>query len=456
MAPKLHSYQEVARDFLQARPRSALFLDMGWGKTATVLSALTPEHLPALVIAPKRVAEHVWPTEAALWRPDLSLIVAKGDRVPRRGLLRAGGADITVLGRDNIRDIEDMKVFPWKTVVLDELSGFKSPSSVRFKVMRKTLRVHGVPHVWGMTGTPAPNGLLDLWAQVYLLDEGHRLGKTLTEYRSRMFMPGRQLANGVITEWVPRAETAKKVHTLLEDICLAMGEETEGRVKLPPIHYNRVEVFLPRNARQVYETMKKDLLVQLDVLGDTRTVVSSNAAVMTGKLSQVSAGFVYESDGLGGGERGEALHLHDEKIRAVREIIEGTGGNVLVFYRFQEERRMLEDAFPEARGVDSDGAIEAWNRGEIPVMLAHPASAGHGLNLQHGGHTIVWTTLPWSLEEWEQANKRLARQGQTRPVVVHTVAAAGTIDDVIADRLEGKADVQNALLAHLETAGALR
>lgn len=452
MAPTLHDYQVIARDFLRARPRSALFLDMGWGKTATVLSALTPDHLPALVIAPKRVAEHVWPTEAALWRPDLTVVVAKGDRVPRRELLRAE-ADITVLGRDNVRDLEEMRVFPWKTIVLDELSGFKSASSVRFKTVRKLVRKHAVPHVWGMTGTPAPNGLLDLWSQVFLLDEGQRLGKTLTEYRSRYFYAGRQLSNGVVTEWIPRRGMAEKIHGLLEDICLSMGDDTEGHVPLPPITYNRVEVYLPRNARRVYDTMKKDLLVKLDVLGDTRTVVSSNAAVMTGKLSQVSAGFVYESDIMSAGEVGPALFLHDEKIKAVQEIVEGTGGNVLVFYRFREERRMLEDALRGARGVDEPGVIEAWNRGEIPVMLAHPASAGHGLNLQHGGHTIVWTTLPWSLEEWEQGNKRLARQGQTRPVVVHTIVAAGTVDDLIAERLTDKADVQGKLLAHL--AGAV-
>lgn len=447
MAPTLHDYQHTAARWLQERPRSALFLDMGLGKSASSLTALTPEHLPVVVIAPKRVAETVWGPETALWRPDLSFALAAGTREQRLKALTSG-ADVIALGRDNIRDLVGRKAdLRINTLVLDELSGFKAASSVRWKTARKLVKEYSIKHVWGLTGTPAPNGLLDLWAQIALLDEGARLGKTMTAYRSRYFIPGRQLANGVITEWLPREGTPAKIHRLLEDICISM--DGEGRLDLPPVTYNTLEIVLPPAAVRAYRDLKRDLLAQLDDVG--LPVVASNAAVMTGKLSQVTAGFLYEGDPATGPS--SVYHtLHDEKIKAVREVVDGTGSPVLVFHRFRAERERLMRAFPEARDVTEAGAIEDWNAGRVPVLLAHPASAGHGLNLQHGGHTIVWTTLPWSLEEWEQGNGRLARQGQKFPVVVHTVAAHGTLDYVIADRLAGKADVQNALRSHLEAA----
>lgn len=389
------------------------------------------------------MAENVWEVEAAIWRPDLSITIAMGDPKARAASL-ALDVDITVIGRDNLRDLLSGPSRPYKTVIIDELSGYKNRASVRWKTARKIIVGKTV---WGLTGTPAPNGLMDVWAQIYLLDGGARLGKNITTYRSRYFTPGRQLANGVITEWIPREETPERIENLLQDICLSM--ETDGRIDLPPVTYNRVSVVLPPSVQKVYQKLSNDLVVDLQEVFGGEVHTAANAAVLSSKLAQVSAGFLYvdEQDIRGG----EYTILHHEKINALQEILEGTGSPVIVFYRFKAELEMLRAALPEGRLVTEEGIIAEWNRGEVPLMFAHPASAGHGLNLQHGGHTVVWTSLPWSLEEWEQANKRLARQGQEHPVVIHTLMGKGTVDYLIADALVNKTSVQQRLLAFLES-----
>lgn len=442
----LHDYQVVARDYLRERKRAALFLDMGLGKTASALSALTPEHLPALVVAPKKVAEEVWDVERDIWRPDLSLSIAMGDPGPRRAALNAG-ADITVIGRDNLRDVLSGPSPAFRTMIIDELSGYKTRSSVRWKTARKIIAQPELEYVWGLTGTPSPNGYLDLWAQIYLLDGGERLGKTLTGYRNRYFLPGRQLPNGVIIEWIPREETTDAVNELLSDICLAM--ETDGRVELPPVTYNHVKVDLPPKVKTAYKGLRDELIVDLRDIFGGEIHTADNAAVMTSRLSQMTAGFIYVDEAEMNDYR--YTQLHTEKIDALKEIIEFTDSPVLVFYRFQAELAMIRKAIPEARMVGESGIIKEWNAGKVPVMLAHPASAGHGLNLQHGGHTIVWTTLTWSLEEWQQANKRLARQGQKHPVVIHMLMAPGTVDTDIFRSLTEKDLVQRGLLEYLES-----
>lgn len=401
------------------------------------------------MVAPKRVAEEVWSVEKELWRPDLSIGVAKGSPDARRAVL-ASDADIVTLGRDNLKDLFDSKGRPvphrFRTIIIDELSGYKSRTSQRWKMMKKL--VGTVDHVWGLTGTPTPNGLLDLWAQIALLDDGARLGKNITTYRSRYFSPGRRLPNGIITEWIPREQSPDHIQRAVEDICLSM--ETDGRVALPAVTYNPVAVTLPFAVRKVYDTVKRDLVVDLREIFDGEIHSAANAAVLTSKLSQIAAGFIYADDA--DLRPGEHTRLHTAKVDAVREVVEGTGGSpVLVFYRFQVERTLLLEAFPGARTIDEPGVMEDWNAGRVPLLVAHPASAGHGLNLQHGGHTIVWTSLPWSLEEWQQANKRLARQGQKHPVVIHTLEARGTIDPLIRARLADKTAVQDTLLAYLES-----
>jgi SNF2 family DNA or RNA helicase len=439
---RLRDYQVEARGHLLRNPRAGLFMDMGLGKTATTLCTLTPEHLPALVIAPKRVAENVWDDEQRQWRPDLRLAVAKGTPEQRK---RAAATlpDILVLGRDNIGDLRSLA--PFRTLVLDELSSYKSPSSARFKHLRRLLRVNPVPNRWGLTGTPSPNGLLDLWSQMFLLDDGERLGRTLTAYRDRYFIAGKRLPSGIITEWILRPEAEAAIHRKIDDICLAM--ETEGRVDLPETIINHVEVPLPPAVRQAYRDMKDNLVANLELFGGD-LVSAGTAATMSNRLSQMSAGFSYSDDG-----DGSYTVLHREKVNALKEIVEGTGSPVLVFYRYTAERDMIKEALGSlVHTVDEPDLQRRWNAGEFPVLLAHPASIGHGLNLQKGpGHTIVWHSLTWSLEEWLQSNKRLARSGQAHPVVIHILQAPRTVDGAQFKRLGEKMTVEEALLEHLRS-----
>lgn len=429
---RLHDYQRQAVSHLHANPRAGLFLEMGLGKTATTLQALTPEHLPALVIAPKRVAENVWPTEVPKWRDDLSVAVAAGTPAKRATAL-ASGADIVAIGRDNIKDV---KPGQFRTVVIDELSGFKNRGSARWKTARKI--TEAAAYVWGLTGTPAPNGMMDLWAQAFLLDRGEALETTLTKYRSRYFDAGRRLPNGVTIDWHLKGGARERIEERLAPTCLSM--RAVDHLDLPPVTYNPVTVPMDPATTRAYDQMAKELVVQIE----DSTHTADNAAVLTGKLSQITAGFMY-------GEEGEdTTEIHWKKVSAALEIVEGTGSPVLVFYRFQWEKEALLDAIPDARLVDEPGIITEWNRGGVPVMLAHPASAGHGLNLQDGGHTIIWTSLPdWNLELWEQANARLARQGQTNPVIVHILLSPDTVDTAMLARLEGKADLQEAVMLAL-------
>jgi len=447
VSPTLHDYQVEAVAFLHKVKTGALFLDMGLGKTAICLSALNEDSLPALVTGPKRVAENVWHSEAALWRPDLKVVVAAGSPAKRLAALQSG-ADIVVIGRDNLADaVPHAQRF--RTLIMDELSGWKNKASNRWKAAKKIISCPTITHVWGLTGTPMPNGLLDLWPQVFLLDQGERLGKTLTGYRNRYFSPAGQLPNGVITKWDVRPGADKRIHTLLEDVCLSMG--TEGRVKLPPLSVNNIQVPLPPAARKVYKDMKDDLVADMSLLGG-EIHSAQNAAVLTSKLAQITAGFMYVDDADIRGRQYDVLHK--EKANILAEVVEGTGDQVLVAYRFQAELDLLKEALGQlAHTLDEPDIINRWNaaRGEVPVLLVHPASAGHGLNLQHGGHTMVWATVPWSLEEYQQTNKRLFRQGQQQPVVIHHLVSPHTVDEAILARLEGKKTVQQALLDHLES-----
>lgn len=437
---ELHDYQKVAVEHLRTHPRAGLFLDMGLGKTAVACTALEPRHLPALVVAPKRVAEEVWPEELQKWRPDLSYTLAAGTKAQRLSALQSADEDVCIVSRDNLGDVP---LGRFRTVIMDESSSFKNRGTQRWKTMSRIVKY--AEYRWALTGTPSPNGLMDLWAQIFLLDDGQRLGKTLTGFRERYYTPGRQLRSGVITEWIPKPETEDAIHRLLEDICLSMS--TDGRVKLPPVTINEVKVPLPDNVMKLYRKMRDNLVVDLGIIGG-EIHSATNAAVLTAKLSQLTAGFMYVDDA--DLRDWKTSQIHSRKVEAVQEIIEGTGSPVLVFYRFRAERDALKAAIPLARDATERGIMAEWNQGKVPVMLAHPASAGHGLNLQHGGHTAVWTSASWSLEEDMQANKRLARQGQKHPVVIHYLVCPGTVDTSIIARVRDKQSVQDALLAHLE------
>jgi SNF2 family DNA or RNA helicase len=460
----LRDYQRQAVRFLWDRPRSALLLDMGLGKTAICYASLTGDHLPALVVAPKRVAESVWEDERDLWRPDLDVAVAaardfsKGAPAPDEQRMAAlkSGADVVVIGRDNMKEILNMRNRPFRTLIIDELSGFKQKGSIRWRVADQLIHKRGtrIENVWGLTGTPAPNGLMDLWAPMYLLDEGKRLHTTLGEYRARYFQPGKRLRNGKVAEWTIVNGMDEVIHTKISDIAMSMS--TEGRVDLPPIVHNNVDIVLPPVAMKAYTELEDELVTNLtDIGGEVHS--AQDAAQLTNRLEQVCAGFVYSDERTEGG--GTTSILHKEKAEAVLEIVEGTGTPVMVFYKYTEEIPLITAALKRAgiqpHRLKNTETIRAWNRGDVRVLLAHPASAGHGLNLQHGGHTQVWDSLTWSLEEWEQGIKRLWRSGQKNPVVVHRIMArkpsgGKTIDHVKEARIIKKQTVQNALLDYLE------
>lgn len=430
----MHDYQELARDFLRKNPRAGLLLDCGYGKTRVVLEALEPRHLPALVVAPKRVAENVWGPERDLWRPDLDMGFAIGSASDRLIAINAR-AGVTVVGRDNLKDVTGR----YATVIFDELSGYKTKSSVRWKQGRRLAK--DAANVWGLTGTPSPNGLMDLFGQVALLDGGQRFGLNIQNFRYRYFLPGRRLPTGTIIEWKITDDGEAAIKRAIEDLMLSITD----KIKLPPLTYNRIPVDIPSKVRVAYLEFQKELIVDLEMLGgDVHT--AANTAVLTGKLSQLTAGFLYRDVRQEGHD-----WLHDEKIDAIEAIRNETSDNLMVYYRFGAEREALHARFPDAVHISAPGAIQTWQRGEISMLLAHPASAAHGLNLQHGGHTIIWMTLDWSLEIWHQANARLYRQGQTQPVIIHIVEAANTIDRFILKRIHGKQGSQDSLIEHLSS-----
>ena len=389
-----------------------------------------------LVVAPLRVAEDTWTKESAKWDHLRGLRVVRvlGSQAQRIRALETD-ADIYCINRENIPWLVKYygTEWPFDGVVLDELSSFKSSSSKRFKAMRKVRPL--IKHIVGLTGTPSPNGLIDLWAQIYLLDQGKRLGRTLTEYRNRYFNPGRR--NGyVVYDWVPKDGAEDEIYRRISDICISM--KACDYLKLP----ERVDVVrtvkLDNEAQTAYTEMEKEAVL---ALGPNEIVDAGTAAVVSGKLLQIANGAVYD-------ENGKTHIIHKSKLDTLEDVIEAVNGRpVLVFYAYQHDLERIMQRFPQARKLEGSAEIDAWNRGEIPILLAHTAGAGHGLNLQAGGNHIVWFGLTWSLELYQQANARIYRQGVKgeRVTITHLVAE-GTIDEDVMRVLDGKATRQDALL----------
>ena len=435
-----HEYQRHAVQWVLDKPACGLFLAMGLGKTAVTLTALVEllhdrfEVARPLVIAPLRVAESTWPDEVGKWDHLQHLQVSKvlGSQQQRLAALQ-DDADLWVVNRENVRWLVEMygREWPFDMIVVDELSSFKSPRSQRFRALRKVRPL--ARRVVGLTGTPAPNGLIDLWSQVYLLDRGERLGKTLTEYRERWFIPGRR--NGyVVYEWVPRPFAEEEIYERISDICVSM--KAEDWLQLPERLDRVVTVKLSPEAREQYMRMERDLL--LPFMG--ADVVAGSAAVLSNKLLQLANGAVYD-------EEGGVRYIHDCKLDVLEDLIEAANGRpVMVAYSYRHDLARIKHRFPTARELEGPEDVRAWNRGEVSILLTHPASAGHGLNLQAGGNTLIWFGLPWSLELYQQAVARLHRQGQTERVVVHHLLAEGTMDGDVMRALSGKATTQGALL----------
>ena len=442
---KPYPYQQKAIDHILSHPSSALFLDMGLGKTVCTLTAIKEliddfEVAKVLIIATKRVALSTWTDEAAKWEHlhGLRLSRVLGTERERRAALQVD-ADIYVINRENVVWLTDFlgSDWPFDMMVIDELSSFKSSSAKRFRALRR-FRPR-VRRVVGLTGTPASNGYMDLWAEMYLIDKGERLGKTITGYRSQYFRPGRQ--NGyVVYDWKLLPGADKVIQSRISDICLSMS--AEDYLELPELLVNDVRVPLPEKAMKAYKKMERDKV--LEILDSE--VSAFQAATLMGKLLQMANGAVYD-------DNGDVTELHKAKLDALGELLESAQGQpVLCFYSYKHDKARIEKAFKEyePRSLESEKDIKDWNEGRIRLLLAHPASAGHGLNLQTGGHILVWFGLPWSLELYQQANARLHRQGQTQRVIVHRILAEGTADDIVREKLERKGLTQDELLEKLK------
>lgn len=382
------------------------------------------------------MAEKTWTDEIDKWDHLNHLTFSKilGSRKQREEALMKK-ADVYLINRENVEWLVThyKQRWPFKTVIIDESSSFKSPQAKRFKALRKVRPK--IDRLVELTGTPAPNNLMDLWPQMYLLDQGERLGKTITQYRNTYFTPGQK--NGhIVYSWklLPGAE--KAIHEKINDICVSM--KAKDYLNLPPRTDNTVDVELSPKSWRKYKELEREYVLELD----ESDVVANNAAVLSGKLSQLASGCIYD-------ENGDAIEIHQEKLDALERIVEDAQGQpILIFYRFRHEAERIEKRFRQVKRLDvAAGDVKKWNDGKIPLLLAHPKSAGHGLNLQHGGHIIVWFGIDWPLELYQQANARLDRQGQTEPVIVHHLIAKDTIDEDVMKSLANKEVGQEALMA---------
>lgn len=436
-----HDYQKLAIKEIESKQSVGLFLDMGLGKTVITLTAVSDllalEYIhKVLVIAPLQTARNTWSSELGKWDHlgHLRISLVLGSLRQREKAL-ATEADIYVINRENIQwlceNLEDE--WPFDMVVIDELSSFKNPSAKRFKALRKKMPF--VSKVVGLTGTPAPNGYMDLWSEIYLLDRGQRLGKTLGWYRQMYFHPARM--NGyVVYEWALNRGSKELIDKRLENLCVSM--KAVDFLKMPDKIETDIYVEMDEKERKIYEQMGRDQVLP------EKDVVASSPAVLQGKLLQMANGFVYGED--------KNTHLiHDKKLEALEELIEAAQGRpVLVYYSFIADKERICERFPEAVLLEGSDCVRRWNEGSIKLLLAHPASAGHGLNLQDGGNTVVWLGLPWSLELYQQANARLYRQGQKNTVYEYHILTKGTHDEDVLAALKAKNITQEELLKALK------
>jgi len=436
-------YQDFATQHIIDNPYSGLFLDMGLGKTVSTLTAIDQlmytelEVNKVLVIAPLRVAQDTWTTESVKWDhlKHLRLSVVLGSERERKQALQAK-ADVYVINRENVAWLVGyyQSAFPFDMVVIDELSSFKSAKAIRFKSLRMVRPK--VKRVVGLTGTPAPNGLIDLWPQLFLLDQGERLGKTITGYRERYFTPGKR--NGaVVFDYKLKADTEQLIYDKIGDICISM--KAKDYLSLPERINRTVEIRLPSDVQKKYDEFERDQVLALD---DSEDISAINAAALSTKLRQFANGAIYD-------DQKNWHEVHNTKLEALSEIVEAANGQpVLIFYSFRHDLERINKHLKvyKPRQLTSAEDIADWNSGKISVLLAHPASAGHGLNLQAGGNIVIWFGLNWSLELYQQANARLDRQGQIKPVIVHHLVMVDTIDTKVFNVLDGKAETQDALM----------
>jgi len=437
MKYKAHDYQQYATEFVLEHPYCGLILDMGLGKGVITLTALWDLILDSfdcgrvLVVAPKRVAEDTWPKELAKWDhlKGLTYSLVMGSEKERR-LALSKRAFLYIINRENVSWLVENYRWDFDTLVIDELSSFKSAKAQRFRALKKVRPL--VKRVIGLTGTPSPNTLIDLWPQIYLLDMGQRLGRFVTHYRERFFVPDKRNRE-MVYSYKPREGAEQKIYDLIGDICISM--KAADHLQMPELISNRVEVKLNQHERRLYDTLRKDMVLQLKD-GEIDAV---NAAALSGKLLQMAGGAVYDSEG-------RTLRIHDRKLDVLEDLIEAANGKpLLVAYWYKHERDRIQQRF-QVREILTTKDIDDWNAGRIPVALMHPASVGHGINLQQGGSTLVWFGLTWSLELYQQTNARLWRQGQKNAVVIQHLVTTGTHDEDVMRALERKNMGQAALI----------
>lgn len=445
MQYKAHEYQEYVTNFIETHPVAAVLLAMGLGKTVITLSAIFNLMFDSflvhrvLIVAPLRVARDTWPEEVAKWDhlSELQIAVAVGSESERLAAVQRR-ADLLIINRENLKWLVEESKSPhnFDMIVIDELSSFKNYRAQRSKALMK-IRPK-VKRIVGLTGTPSPNGLMDLWGQYRVLDMGERLGRFITPFRQAYFLPDKRNAH-MIFSYKPAPHAEEEIHRRISDITISM--QACDHLVMPELITTTVKVKLSERERKAYEQLKQDLV--LDLAG--QQITAANAGSLSGKLSQMASGAVYN-------DSGETTLLHDRKLEALEDIIESANGqSMLITYWFKHDLSRLEAKLASLqvrhRRIDDGASIRAWNAKEVPVGLIHPASAGHGLNLQQGGSNLVWFSLTWSLELYQQTVARLWRQGQNaQTVVVQHLVCENTIDERVMKALEEKSSIQNALI----------
>lgn len=434
-----YEYQQYATRFIEKNEVAAIFLECGLGKSVITLTAIKNliakgEVKKVLVIAPLRVGKTTWPDEIEKWEhlKGLTYSVAIGTVKERESALRKN-ADITIINRENVEWLiaKSGVPFDYDMVVIDELSSFKSYKAKRFKYLLKARPT--VERIVGLTGTPSSNGLMDLWAQFRLLDLGERLGRYITRYREGYFTPDKRNAQ-VVFSYKPLPGAEEKIYDRIGDITISM--KAKDYLKMPDLVMNTVKVKMSDKDGAIYEQLKDDMFIDIR----EEEIDVANAAALSNKLQQLANGAIYGADK-------KVIRIHDGKLDALEDLIESANGKpVLVAYWFKHDLERIKERFPFVREIKTPDDIKAWNKEEILVGIIHPASAGHGLNLQQGGSTMIWFGLTWSLELYQQTIARLYRQGQTKTVVVHHIVTEGTIDELMLVSLDRKEKRQDALI----------
>ena len=437
-----HNYQAYATQWIIDHPIGVLLLDMGLGKTIITLTAISELMFDwftinrVLIIAPLRVAKYTWPNEIMKWEHTQCLMpytgVAIGDANYRKRVCLDPANKITIINRENVAWLVENVPWIWDTVIIDELSSFKSTKATRFRALMKVRPK--IKRILGLTGTPTSNGLLDLFAQFKLLDNGQRLGRYVTTYRQTYFVPGKRNRT-TIFEWIPKPDAESKIYSKIQDITVSM--KAVDYLDMPDLHQVPYPITLSNASYKQYRALLHDFILE----HEGQVVDAVNAAVLTSKLMQLSNGVVYD-------ESQHTIHFHDEKLDALEDVIESANGrNVLIAYWFKYDPPRILKRFPNAKLLQNTKDFDDWNKGKINIGLIHPAAAGHGLNLQSGGSILIWYSLTWSLELYQQTNARLYRQGQTsKSVTIIHLIVKDTIDEQVYKALAEKNVTQQSLI----------